>query len=163
MESANPETDPRAVAKVRKAARDAGLDATISIMPASTRTAEEAAAACRCDVAQIVKSLIFRGKTSGKAILLLVSGRNRVDTARMAATVGEGLERPDASFVREATGYAIGGIPPIGHDAPMATYIDTDLLAFPLVYAAAGTPTAIMALDPRALSRAAAAIETRMG
>ncbi len=162
MESANPEPEPRAIAKVRGAAMAAGLEVRIAIMPDSTRTAEEAATACGCDVGQIVKSLVFRGKASGRPILLLVSGRNRVDTAKVAAVIGEALDRPDANFVRAATGYAIGGIPPIGHDAPMAAYLDTDLLAYPQVFAAAGTPNAIMAVSPDALSKAAAAIETKV-
>lgn len=162
MESANPEPEPRAVAKVRGAAMAARLEVRIAIMPDSTRTAEDAAAACGCDVGQIVKSLVFRGKDSRRPILLLVSGRNRVDTAKVAAVIGEALDRPDADFVRAVTGYAIGGIPPIGHDTPMATYFDTDLLAYPEVFAAAGTPNAIMAVSPAALSRAAAAIETKV-
>jgi prolyl-tRNA editing enzyme YbaK/EbsC (Cys-tRNA(Pro) deacylase) len=162
MESANPEPEPRAVAKVRGAAMAARLEVRIAIMPDSTRTAEDAAAACGCDVGQIVKSLVFRGKDSRRPILLLVSGRNRVDTAKVAAVIGEALDRPDADFVRAVTGYAIGGIPPIGHDTPMATYFDTDLLAYSEVFAAAGTPNAIMAVSPAALSRAAAAIETKV-
>ena len=162
MESANPEPEPRAVAKVRGAAMAARLEVRIAIMPDSTRTAEDAAAACGCDVGQIVKSLVFRGKNSRRPILLLVSGRNRVDTAKVAAVIGEALDRPDADFVRAVTGYAIGGIPPIGHDTPMATYFDTDLLAYPEVFAAAGTPNAIMAVSPAALSKAAAAIETKV-
>jgi prolyl-tRNA editing enzyme YbaK/EbsC (Cys-tRNA(Pro) deacylase) len=162
MESANSDSDPRAVAKVRQAAEAAGLAVRIALMPSSTRTAEDAAAACGCDVGQIVKSLVFRGKATGRPILLLVSGRNRVDTAKVAAVIGEALDRPDAGFVRAVTGYAIGGIPPIGHDTPMTAYLDTDLLAYPEVFAAAGTPNAIMAVSPAALSKAAAAIETKV-
>jgi prolyl-tRNA editing enzyme YbaK/EbsC (Cys-tRNA(Pro) deacylase) len=162
MESANPEPEPRAVAKVRGAAMAAGLEVHIAIMPESTRTAEDAAAACGCDVGQIVKSLVFRGKDSRRPILLLVSGRNRVDTVKVAAVIGEALDRPDADFVRAVTGYAIGGIPPIGHDTPMATYLDTDLLGYPEVFAAAGTPNAIMTVNPAALSKVAAAIETKV-
>lgn len=162
MESANPEPEPRAVTKVRGAAMAAGLEVRIAIMPDSTRTAEDAAAACGCDVGQIVKSLVFRGKDSRRPILLLVSGRNRVDTVKVAAVIGEALDRPDADFVRAVTGYAIGGIPPIGHDTPMATYLDTDLLAYPEVFAAAGTPNAIMMVNPGALSKAAAAVETKV-
>ena len=161
MESANPEPEPRAVAKVRGAAMAAGLEVRIAIMPESTRTAEDAAAACGCDVGQIVKSLVFRGKDSRRPILLLVSGRNRVDTVKVAAVIGEALDRPDADFVRAVTGYAIGGIPPIGHDTPMA-YLDTDLLGYPEVFAAAGTPNAIMTVNPAALRKAAAAIETKV-
>lgn len=162
MESANPDSEPRAVAKVRGAAKAAGLEVRIAIMPDSTRTAEDAAAACGCDVGQIVKSLVFRGKATGRPILLLVSGRNRVDMAKVAAVIGEALDRPDAGFVRAVTGYAIGGIPPIGHDTPMTACFDTDLLAYPEVFAAAGTPNAIMAVSPAALSKAAAAIETKV-
>lgn len=162
MESANPEPEPRAVAKVRGAAMAAGLAVRIAIMPGSTRTAEDAAAACGCDVGQIVKSLVFRGQNSGCPILLLVSGRNRVDMAKVAAVIGEALDRPDADFVRKVTGYAIGGIPPIGHDSPMTTYLDTDLLAYSEVFAAAGTPTAIMTVNPAALSKVTAAIETKV-
>jgi len=140
----------------------AGLEVRIAIMPESTRTAEDAAAACGCDVGQIVKSLVFRGKDSRRPILLLVSGRNRVDTVKVAAVIGEALDRPDADFVRAVTGYAIGGIPPIGHDTPMATYLDTDLLGYPEVFAAAGTPNAIMTVNPAALCKEAAAIETKV-
>ena len=157
MEDARPEKDPRAVAQVRAALARAGLEAEIRLMPASTRTAEEAAAACGCDVGQIVKSLVFRGASSGQPVLLLVSGRNRVDTARVAASTGEALTRPDATYVRDVTGFAIGGIPPLGHDTPLKTYMDTDLLQYAQVWAAAGTPNAVMGLDPKALCQAAGA------
>ena len=85
------------------------------------------------------------------------SGRNRVDTAKVAATIGEALTRPDAQFVRDVTGFAIGGIPPLGHDRTLRTFVDPDLLAYPTVFAAAGTPNAIMELDPRALCTATGA------
>ena len=123
----------------------------------SSRTAEEAAIACNCDVGQIVKSLVFRGAASGKPYLLLVSGANRVDEAGVASAIGELLARPDARFVREATGYAIGGIPPFGHATPIATYIDRDLLQHATVFAAAGTPNSIFAVDPKRLAEATAA------
>ncbi|MCB1378938.1 MAG: YbaK/EbsC family protein [Alphaproteobacteria bacterium] len=157
MDDATGNPEPRAIAQVRRALAAAGLAARIVQMPASTRTAEEAAAACRCDVAQIVKSLVFRGGASGEPLLLLVSGRNRVDTAKVAATIGEALTRPDAQFVRDVTGFAIGGIPPLGHDRTLRTFVDPDLLAYPTVFAAAGTPNAIMELDPRALCTATGA------
>lgn len=145
---------PRACRQVAQAASDAGLAIDIRIMADSTRTAEEAAAACETSVAQIVKSLVFQGKESGKPYLLLVSGSNRVKEGLVGRTIGEKIVRPDAGFVREQTGFAIGGIPPLGHDRPIATYVDADLLNYDLVFAAAGTPNAIFGVDPRALCAA---------
>jgi prolyl-tRNA editing enzyme YbaK/EbsC (Cys-tRNA(Pro) deacylase) len=148
---------PNAVQRVANAARAAGLAIDVKVMPASTRTAEDAAAACGCDVAQIVKSLIFKGKASGRPYLLLVSGGNRVDEKAMAATLGEEIVRPDADFVRAATGFAIGGIPPLGHATPLTPWLDEDLLQFGTVWAAAGTPSAVFAVDPKALAAATGA------
>lgn len=139
---------PEAARRVREGAAAAGLAIAPQIMPGSTRTAQEAAAACGCDLAQIVKSLIFRGRTSGKPYLLLISGKNRVDEKKAAATIGEALERPDAAFVRAATGFSIGGVAPFGSTQPMATYHDPDLLAFDVVWAAAGTPLAVFPVAP---------------
>jgi prolyl-tRNA editing enzyme YbaK/EbsC (Cys-tRNA(Pro) deacylase) len=146
-----------AAQRVQEALRQKGLDAQVRHMPASTRTAQDAAAACGCEVGQIVKSLVFRGQQSGKPYLLLVSGANRVDEQAVAAEIGEALNRPDAAFVRDATGFAIGGIPPIGHPAPVATFIDRALFAYDVVWAAAGTPDAVFPIAPRRLAEAAAA------
>ncbi|MCL4766041.1 MAG: YbaK/EbsC family protein [Hyphomicrobiaceae bacterium] len=117
-------------------------------MGRSTRTAEEAAAACGCAVGQIVKSLVFRGKESGRPYLLLVSGGNRVNEKAVARIVGEPLQRPDAQYVRDVTGFAIGGIPPVGHDTRLATYMDRDLLGYVTVWAAAGTPECVFPVAP---------------
>lgn len=117
-------------------------------MPDSTRTAAEAAAAIGCTVAQIAKSLVFRGAQTGAPILVIASGVNRVDTARLAALVGEPVEKPDADYVRERTGFVIGGVPPLGHSEPIRTIIDRDLLAFEDIWAAAGTPRAVFRLTP---------------
>lgn len=144
--------------RVATAARAQGLDVSIVTHAQSTRTADEAAAACGCIVGQIVKSLVFQGKTSGAPILLLVSGANRVNEKGVAAIIGEALKRPDAQFVRDVTGFAIGGIPPLGHDTPLKTFIDQDLLAFPTVWAAAGTPESVFEVDPRALQAATSAV-----
>jgi prolyl-tRNA editing enzyme YbaK/EbsC (Cys-tRNA(Pro) deacylase) len=149
---------PQSIERVARAAATAGLEIHIVEMAVTTRTAEEAARACGCEVAQIVKSLVFRGRTTGRPYLFLVSGRNRVDEAKALITVGEPLLRPDADYVREVTGFAIGGVPPLGHPYPIATYVDADLLAFPQVWAAAGTPRTVMKLDPRALKAATGAI-----
>jgi prolyl-tRNA editing enzyme YbaK/EbsC (Cys-tRNA(Pro) deacylase) len=140
--------------KVQDAARAAGLAATVIERQASTRTAEDAAVACGCTVGQIVKSLVFRGEQSGKPYLMLVSGANRLNEAGVAAVLGEGLTRPDAAYVREVTGYAIGGIPPLGHASPMQVFIDEGLLRFEVVWAAAGTPRAVFAVAPGALADA---------
>ena len=142
---------PPSAARVAAAAATLGLNPSIIEMPASTRTAEEAAKACGCAVGQIVKSLVFRGAETGRTYLLLVSGSNRVDEKRAAETIGEALKRPDADHVRAVTGYAIGGIPPFGHDTPLPTFMDKDLLAFADIWAAAGTPRCVMKLEPQAL------------
>jgi prolyl-tRNA editing enzyme YbaK/EbsC (Cys-tRNA(Pro) deacylase) len=147
-----------AAQRVQDALRAKGLDCTVRHMDRTTRTAEQAAVTCGCAVGQIVKSLVFRGARSGRAYLLLVSGANRVDEKRVAAHIGEALERPDAAYVREATGFAIGGIPPLGHDTPLATFMDEALLAYAVVWAAAGTPDAVFPIAPAQLGEAAAAV-----
>ena len=153
---------PRSTARVRDALHALGLPADIHRLADSTRTAPEAAAAVGCELGAIVKSLVFRGADSGAPVLALVSGANRADEALVAAAVGEPVERPDAAFVREETGYAIGGIPPVGHPAPVRTVVDEDLLAFATVWAAAGTPHAVFPADPASLARAAGAQVTRL-
>jgi prolyl-tRNA editing enzyme YbaK/EbsC (Cys-tRNA(Pro) deacylase) len=126
--------------------RARGLGAEVLELPESTRTAAEAAAAIGCDVAQIAKSLVFRGVTSGQPVLVIASGVNRVDEAREAAVLGEPIARADPDFVREHTGFAIGGVPPMGLANPMATYIDADLRRHDRIWAAAGTPRAVFEL-----------------
>ena len=145
---------PASAQKVADAARAAGLAVTVIERAESTRTAEEAAAACGCTVGQIVKSLVFQGAASGKPYLVLVSGSNRLDEQGVAAVLGESLTRPDAAYVREVTGYAIGGIPPLGHASPMQVFIDADLLRYDVVWAAAGTPRAVFSVAPGALADA---------
>ncbi len=143
--------------RVADAAEGAGLDIEIVTMNKSTRTAEEAAAACGCEVGQIVKSLIFAGGTGENAILILVSGANRVDEAKVASVIGEPLERPNAAYVREVTGFAIGGVPPLGHATTLNVLIDRDLLSHRTVWAAAGTPDSVFAVDPQKLAEATGA------
>ncbi|MCW1843290.1 YbaK/EbsC family protein [Prosthecomicrobium hirschii] len=143
--------------RVRLAATDLGLAVEIVEMPGSTRTAEDAAAACGCAVGQIVKSLVFVGAETRRPLLLLVSGANRVDETGVRAAIGEALERPDAAYVRTTTGFAIGGVAPIGHETPMVTYLDRDLLAFETVWAAAGSPKAVFAVAPAQLAAATGA------
>jgi len=149
---------PASAQKVQDAARALGLDITVAEMALPTRTAEEAAAACGVTVGQIVKSLVFTGSESGKPYLLLVSGANRVNEKDVAAHLGEKLKRPDADTVRALTGYAIGGIPPFGHATRLAAYMDRDLLAYDVIWAAAGTPKAVFRTEPQALQRATQAV-----
>jgi prolyl-tRNA editing enzyme YbaK/EbsC (Cys-tRNA(Pro) deacylase) len=140
-----------AAQRVEAAARALGLEIRVRTMSQSTRTAEEAAAACGCSVGQIVKSLVFRGKETGKPYLLLVSGANRVNEKAVARIIGEPLQRPDAQYVRDITGFAIGGIPPLGHASRLATYMDRDLLRYEIVWAAAGTPESVFPIAPAEL------------
>lgn len=119
----------------------------------TTRTSAEAATAIGCEVAQIAKSLVFKGRQSGKAILVIASGVNRVNEKRIASLAGEPIERPDADFVRQQTGFVIGGVPPVGHNSALETWIDEDLSQFEVIWAAAGTPFAVFKLSPADLPR----------
>src|SRR5215211_2616639 len=132
--------------KIQDQLKSLGYDYTVVEHAESTRTAQEAADRAGCELGQIVKSLIFRGKDSGKPILVLTSGANRVDEKRISEYAREPIGRADADFVRAVTGFAIGGIPPVGHLQKMETYIDEDFLQYPTIWAAAGTPNAIFEL-----------------
>jgi len=138
--------------KVRAALAARGFPFEVLELAESTRTAAEAAAAVGCAVGQIAKSIVFRAADSGRPVLVVASGANRVDEKAVGALLGEGLGKADADFVRRETGFVIGGVPPAGHDRPLATFIDTDLLAYDEIWAAAGTPFAVFRLDPRALA-----------
>ena len=118
----------RGPARIAEELRRLGVSCEVKEMPQSTRTAQEAAAAVGCDVAQIVKSLIFRSVVGDQAVLVLVSGADRVDEDRLAEVIGEQVERATADFVRTRTGYAIGGVPPLGHIQPVVTLVDRHLL-----------------------------------
>jgi prolyl-tRNA editing enzyme YbaK/EbsC (Cys-tRNA(Pro) deacylase) len=142
----------RSTDRVKAAAEAAGLSITIHAMPQSTRTAEEAAAACGTTVGRIVKSLVFAKAASGTPVLFLVSGSNRVDQAAVAVETGEPLKRLDAQAVRELTGFAIGGVAPLGSTTPLQTFMDADLLAYETVWAAAGAPHAVFEIAPRVLA-----------
>lgn len=109
----------------------------------STHTAQEAANAIGCDVAQIAKSIIFRAAQSGRAVLVIASGRNKVDEKKIRALLGEKIERAKPEFVLEMTGFEVGGVPPIGHVQPCVVFIDRDLKAFPTIWAAGGTANAV--------------------
>jgi prolyl-tRNA editing enzyme YbaK/EbsC (Cys-tRNA(Pro) deacylase) len=119
----------------------------------STRTAADATAAIGCTVGQIAKSLIFRATESGRPVLAIASGSVRVDERRLSSLLGEDIGRADAEFVREHTGFAIGGVPPVGHRTPPIIYIDETLLGFETIWAAGGTPNAVFRLRPDDLVR----------
>ncbi len=140
--------------RVADALAAAGVSTTIVEYDVPARTSAEAAAVLGCTVAQIAKSLVFRA-ASGAPVLVIASGANRVDEAKVAATLGEPIGKADATFVRECTGYAIGGIPPLGHARPLTTLVDRDLLQYDVVYAAGGTPHAMFPLSPADLVRVA--------
>jgi prolyl-tRNA editing enzyme YbaK/EbsC (Cys-tRNA(Pro) deacylase) len=142
-----------AVDRVRAALPAAEVDTTIVALAAAARTARAAADAIGCDVAQIANSLVFRCEASGAPLLVMTSGANRVDTARVAALVGEPIGKADAAFVRAATGFVIGGVAPVGHVAPVRTLIDRDLFRHTEIWAAAGHPHTVFRLTPDTLVR----------
>ena len=132
--------------KIQDLLHSLGYSYTVIEHAESTRTAQEAADRAGCALGQIVKSLIFKGKESGKPILVLTSGANRVDEKRISGYAGDPIGKADADFARTVTGFVIGGVPPIGHLQKMETYIDEDFLGYPTIWAAAGTPNAIFEL-----------------
>lgn len=138
--------------KVQDALTARGFDYQVVEFAQPTRTSAEAAAAVGCDVGQIAKSIVFRGKRSHQAIIVIASGANRVNEKRLRDLVGEPVEKPDADFVRAQTGYAIGGVPPLGHSQPLTVVIDNDLLQYAEIWAAAGTPNAVFRLLPTDLA-----------
>ena len=134
---------------------DSGLGISVRQFPEGTRTAGDAARAVGCDVAQIVKSLVF--VAGGRPVIALVSGANRLDEKRLAAAAGEPVVKADAETARTATGYAIGGVPPFGHATDVPVFMDRDLLGHAVVWAAAGRPDSVFEIAPerlRELSRA---------
>jgi prolyl-tRNA editing enzyme YbaK/EbsC (Cys-tRNA(Pro) deacylase) len=139
--------------KVQVALRTLGFDCKVIEFQDSTRTSAEAAARIGCQIGQIVKSLIFRGQVSGKPVLVLTSGANRVDENHISRYAGESIGRADAEFVRATTGFAIGGVPPVGHVQPLETYLDEDLLQYGKIWGAAGTPNAVFEMTPAALEK----------
>ena len=140
----------KSLKRVRAALEAAGLVDDIR-ETGGARTAEMAADAVGCDLDQIAKSIIFRGETSGEAILFLTAGGNQVDVAKASAIAGEPLGKADAALVRAQTGFAIGGVSPVGHLSPIRAFIDPRLLAFDKVWAAAGTPNHVFPIDAHVL------------
>ena len=149
-------TSMRSEDQVAAAAAIRGLDVEVRAFPKGTRTVEDAAEAIGCDVTQIVKSLVF--VVDGEPVIALVGGADRLDERKLARVAGgETVRRANADEVRDATGYAVGGVPPFGHSKPLRCFVDDALLSHDIVWAAAGTPTHVFASPPRALAAAAAA------
>jgi prolyl-tRNA editing enzyme YbaK/EbsC (Cys-tRNA(Pro) deacylase) len=143
---------PPAAQRVQDLLREAGSECTVAMMATTARSAAEAAAAIGCTVAQIAKSLVFRA-ASGRAVLVIASGVNRVDETKLAAATGEKLGKADADFVRDRTGYAIGGVAPVGHPPGVRIFIDADLANYDSLWAAAGHPHAVFRVTPAELER----------
>jgi prolyl-tRNA editing enzyme YbaK/EbsC (Cys-tRNA(Pro) deacylase) len=137
--------------RVQDALAALGCDGRLLVLPRPARTAADAAAAVGCEVGQIVKSLVF--SLGGRPLLVLTSGANRVDEAAVAKVAGGTLEKADADFVRAHTGFAIGGVAPVGHTSEIATLIDEDLMTWPQVWAAGGHPNTVFSVAPRELAR----------
>jgi prolyl-tRNA editing enzyme YbaK/EbsC (Cys-tRNA(Pro) deacylase) len=142
------EFSSQTVQRVQDALRALGRGHEVTDLGLSARTAADAAAAVGCQVDQIAKSLVFRLRDSGCALLVITSGAHRVDEKKVAAVVGEAIERADADFVRAETGFAIGGVAPIGHAKPIVTLIDEHLLRWDAIWAAAGHPNTVFRLTP---------------
>ncbi len=142
---------PRSAQRVQSILDEHNLALQVVEFDESTRTAQEAADAIGCEVAQIAKSLVFRTKRTDKPVLVIASGANRVNEKTLRDHIGEKIEKADADYAQEHTGYAIGGIPPVGHVEAIETFIDEDLLTHECIWAAAGTPNAVFRLTPQAL------------
>lgn len=139
------------VQKVQDVLRSLGFSGEVVVFSDSTRTAAEAAQAVGCQVGQIVKSLVFKGKQTHRPVLVEASGVNRVNERRVSEVIGEPIEKADADFVRQHTGFAVGGVPPVGHAEHIETFIDEDLLQYEEIWAAAGNPHAVFRLTPSEL------------
>jgi len=139
--------------KVQRALAAFDIPCQVVEMSETTRTAAEAAEAVGCDVGQIVKSLVFRCTGTGRPILVVASGANRVDTKKLGRLLSEKVKMAPPEFVRDKTGFAIGGVPPLGHTEPIETYIDEALMAYEEIWAAAGTPHALFRLTPDDLKK----------
>ena len=141
-----------AVARVREALRLAGLADTITVMPEATHTARAAAEALGCDVGEIAKSIIFRAQ-DGRAVLVITSGRHRVDDRKVVARIGQEVGKADADFVRAQTGFVIGGVAPLAHIAPPITLMDETLCNYASIWPAAGHPNTMFRISPHDLAR----------
>lgn len=139
--------------KVQEVLKVLGLELQVVELQETTRTSADAARAVGCEVGQIAKSLVFRGQRTQRPILVIASGSNRVNEKRVGELISEPLGKADADFVRQKTGFVIGGVPPVGHAEKLEVFIDEDLLRYSEIWAAAGTPNAVFRLTPSDLVR----------
>ena len=139
--------------KVQEVLKVLGLELQVVELQETTRTSADAARAVGCEVGQIAKSLVFRGQKTQRPILVIASGSNRVNEKRVGELISEPLGKADAEFVRQKTGFVIGGVPPVGHAEKLEVFIDEDLLQYGEIWAAAGTPNAVFRLTPSDLVR----------
>ncbi len=143
----------KSAGKVQSALMEMGMELMVVELPDSTRTAAEAARAIGCQVGQIAKSIVFQTTSSGRPVLVVASGSNRVNEVSLAGHIGENVKKADPEFVLQHTGFVIGGVPPVGHTEQLETFIDQDLLQYEEIWAAAGNPHAVFPLTPAALVR----------
>jgi prolyl-tRNA editing enzyme YbaK/EbsC (Cys-tRNA(Pro) deacylase) len=151
---------PASAQRVQDALTAAGSDARVIELPVAARTSQQAADALGIEVGQIAKSLIFRAVPSGRAVLVIAAGDRRVDESRISALLGEAIERATPEFVREHSSFAIGGVAPLAHAQPIATFIDASLRRFDVVWAAGGTPHCVFPIAPAELVRVSGGTET---
>ena len=137
--------------RVREALAAAGVDVHVQTLPTSTRTAQEAAETIGCTVAEIAKSLVFKGRESDKIVLAIMCGTNRAEIGKLSALAGETVKQADPNFVKAVTGFAIGGVPPVGLSGEISIYLDEDLLQFATIWAAAGGPHDVFSIAPQTL------------
>jgi prolyl-tRNA editing enzyme YbaK/EbsC (Cys-tRNA(Pro) deacylase) len=140
-------------ARVQAELKRLGVSSAVKEMGRVTRSAREAAEAVGCAVAQIAKSLVFRTAETGRPVLVIASGANRVNERTLGGLVGEAVVKAEADFVRQVTGFAIGGVPPLGHAQQLEVFLDADLFRYPIIWAAAGTPQAVFCVAPGELER----------
>jgi prolyl-tRNA editing enzyme YbaK/EbsC (Cys-tRNA(Pro) deacylase) len=160
MPAAPPTPLPASAQRVQRALDEAGIGSRVIELATAARTSQQAADALGIAVGQIAKSLIFRAAASGRAILVIAAGDRRVDESRVAALLGEAIERATPEFVREHSGFAIGGVAPLGHARPMTTFVDASLRRFGVVWAAGGTPHCVFPISPADLVRVSGGVET---
>jgi prolyl-tRNA editing enzyme YbaK/EbsC (Cys-tRNA(Pro) deacylase) len=153
----HPDFNHPAIVRVRETLAQHGLTDRIRLLGEATHTSQAAADHLGCDVAQIAKSVIFRAKETDRTVLVIASGRHRVDEKKVAALLGEGLGKADADFVKERTGFVIGGVAPVGHLVAPVTFLDAHLGEYSQIWAAAGLPNSLFPLTPDELQRATAA------
>jgi prolyl-tRNA editing enzyme YbaK/EbsC (Cys-tRNA(Pro) deacylase) len=154
---------PVSAMRVQGALARLGIDSRVVELPVAARTSKQAADALGVEVGRIAKSLVFRASHSARAVLVIAAGDRRVDEARVAGMLGEPIERATPEFVREHTGFAIGGVAPVGHPRPLATFVDASLRRFETVWAAGGTPHCVFPIAPAALVAAAGGREIDIG